>query len=110
MEEVPKSVDREPPREAVEEQINVAVLPSLEEQMDESGTGDLDMRMQVGTFSHPETGEEVGEIMWGMSGKVWVEFDEGHRAVFTLQELTQAAVSAVDESELDVEYDWGEDE
>lgn len=94
----------EPPRESVEIPVSATVLPSLEDQMDASGTGDIDMRMQVGEFSHPDTGEQLGEVMVGMSGKVWVEFDEGERVAFTLTELVEASMDAVHESEIGPDY------
>lgn len=100
----------EPPRDQVRAEIAAMVMPSLEDRMESSGTGDLDMRMQVGEFSHPETGKRMGEVMVGMSGKVWVEFDDGQRVAYTLTELVHTAIDAVSQSEFGPSYDDEEDE
>lgn len=107
--ELPET-EAEPLRETISTEVDAIVMPSLEEQMDETGVGDMDMRMQVGQFSHPETGEPLGEIMMGMSGKVWVEFDAGHRVVYELQSLVDGAIDASLESEHGPEEPEADDE
>lgn len=97
------SSDAENGRQEVTANIQATVLPSFVDQMDEYGKGDTDMRMPMGKASDPDTGESVAEILTGMSGKVWVEFEDDHRdgqrVAFTLNDIMHAAHAAIDNAE-----------
>ena len=93
-------------RKEVTVDIPVTVLPDFGDQLDEYGKADLDMRFDMGKATDSETGDTVANIFIGMSGKIWVEYDEdvhnGQRVTLDLDGIMQAAhnaVSAVEEDD-----------
>ena len=85
--------------------IPATVLPDFGDQIDEYGKADLDMRMSIGHATYSETDDPVAEIFIGMSGCVWVEYDEdvhdGQRVTLDLDGIMQAAQNAVEAVEDD---------
>lgn len=89
----------DPPAQPITVETEAVAMPSLGDQLDMAGAGDMSMRMQAGSFDHPETGEPLGEILFGMDGTVWIEYVDGSRVRYDLQSLVQAANDAIEQSD-----------
>lgn len=88
----------EPEMERLTGDIEADVMPSLTDQMDESGRGVTGMRMSMATVSHPETDEPIGELLVDMSGAIWFESEEGPRVRYDANALVNTAIDLIGES------------
>lgn len=93
------------PKESITGEVTADVMPSLGAQLDEAGKGAMDMTARVATASHPETGEQIGEIFVGMSGAFWFDSADGPRVRLDSSEFASMALRMIDDSRFEPETD-----